>query len=118
MIIWSWPTITHISVRLFPLLDAYNVNLTDAQGIYPTIVLLLAASQRTIYDSFSGFDNQATLPVIRFRSASGVIEETGEVHQLSSIPREVDSTDVLEIRPVAANLDETRMLPAQSTVVI
>ena len=105
-------------MRLFPLLDAYNVNLTDAQGIYPTIVLLLAASQRTIYDSFSGFDNQATLPVIRFRSASGVIEETGEVHQLSSIPREVDSTDVLEIRPVAANLDETRMLPAQSTVVI
>ena len=98
MILWSWPTITHILVRLFPLLAAYHVNLINAQGIYPTIVILFAASQHTISNSFSGFNNQATLPVIRFRSASRVIEETGEVYQLSSIPREVDPIEVLEVR--------------------
>ena len=113
MILWSWPTITHISVRLFPLLAAYHVNLINAQGIYPTIVILFTTFQHTISDSFSGFNNQATLPVIWFRSASGVIEETGEVYQLSSIPREVDPIEVLEVRPVAANIDETRTRPTK-----
>ena len=53
------------------------------QGIYPTAILLLVAFKRTIWDSLSEFENQVTLPDIRFRSASGAVADTGEHHQLS-----------------------------------
>ncbi|ETW82592.1 hypothetical protein HETIRDRAFT_458434 [Heterobasidion irregulare TC 32-1] len=54
---WSWPIMTHIS------------------GIYPTIILLLVALKKTVWDSFGESGIQATLPGIQFRSVSGALED-------------------------------------------
>ncbi|ETW82602.1 hypothetical protein HETIRDRAFT_426215 [Heterobasidion irregulare TC 32-1] len=70
MIQWMWPTMTHIS------------------GIYPTGVLLIVAIKRTIWDSLSEFENQVSLPDIRFRSAPGDVEDTGTQYQFSD-PRQI-----------------------------
>ena len=66
---------THISVRVIQL-DTYDLTSVDTQGIYPTIILLLVAFKKTIWDSFSDSDIRATLPGIQFRSVPGAVEDS------------------------------------------
>lgn len=72
---WTWPIMTHVA------------------GVDHTIILLLIAFKRTICTLPNDY-NQVTLPDIQFRSASGVVQTTGEHHQMSDIRQTSPNTEV------------------------
>ena len=74
-------------------LNAWNLTSVNIQGVDHTIILLLIAFKRTICTLPNDY-NQVTLPDIQFRSASGVVQTTGEHHQMSDIRQTSPNTEV------------------------